>query len=193
MMNATGDTDQLGQCKSVEYELTANVNIEEENNDDKASERYETVDDQHLWSNANRYRGNNSVNNLIEGISRDRDIVESSPSMLPFTSLSRNRMFGYLDSGQNGDTSLLTSLSHHHHLTDPHFSEETLLSISSIGIPNRVHRFTSLCDLNNNDQRSKDEPRHSEDRRRTLSSWRKYYWSKISVKTSILFGRHKER
>ena len=148
MMNATGDTDQLGQCKSVEYELTANVNIEEENNDDKASERYETVDDQRLWSNANRYRGNNSVNNLIEGTSRDRDIVESSPSMLPFTSLSRNRMFGYLDSGQHGDTSLLTSLSHHHHhhLTDPHFSEETLLSISSVGIPNRqvwiLHELT---------------------------------------------------
>lgn len=125
----TEEYQDVEQCKSVEYEVRAVPNIEES----KTESPEVATKPEKLWANANRYKGTvgedtDNSNDCYVNIS-DEDNVPS-PSLLPFSSMTRNRMMGYVDLA-SGDTSLIMSL------TQSHLSQDNLQSISSIGLPTK--------------------------------------------------------
>ena len=124
----TEEYEDVEQCKSVDYEVRAVANIE-----DNTIEKGEIVTEpEKLWANANRYRGGGEDPDKSSDchVNIGEEDIVPSPSLLPFSSMTRNRMMGYVDMA-SGDTSLITSL------TQSHLSHDNLHSISSAGLPTK--------------------------------------------------------
>lgn len=117
----------------------------------------------------------NEESSVEQDLDCNIDIIENtqdvqSASLITVLSFSRNRMLGYVDPS---DPSLLDSL--RLSCNSFQYNEENLKSLSSSGLPSRVHR-----DPNNNDKGVYEE--------NNWYSWTKHCWNKIT-KTVRLFGR----